>query len=442
MRRIFPILVTGFLFFTAAFYSATFTSCYNVVKTDSTAQNGTTIQGNVYDISGFPFPGVKVYSSPTNYTTTLGDGYFSLSNVSYPLTLIVKKDGDSTINVYQNLNANNPKLTYNSYSENTNYKEGAFIINYPLITPDKSLLIQFASEDIINFSYNYSIGDTVSARVPIRWEGNKSTLFGKLILITYKRDLFAPFLISSYEAYAEKTFYIDTNRIINTTFYAEDFATNLEEAVVNVRNFNFGSTADNRIYFSLAGNTNSDLFLENYNFRGDFDFVVPKIFANNRLHITTTVPYTNDSYISNNAFTQENSIITFNGIPEIGLLTPALNATDVDSTSTFSVAPNTTTPGVYCYMFQPEGNFTYGVWIYNTSQSFTYPDLSAYGFNLKRGTPYKWIVQKMAPFGNLDDYCSVPPNKIIKNYDTQTNASYFITKADTVVSPKRVQLKK
>jgi hypothetical protein len=193
----------------------------------------------------------------------------------------------------------------------------------------------------------------------------------------------------------------------------------------------------------LAGNTNSDLFLDNYNFRGDFDFIVPKIFANNRMHITTNAPYSTDSYIANNAFTPENSIVTFNGIPEIALITPPLNGTDVDSTTTFFVKGNTTSVGVYCYNFNIEGNFLYSVWIYSASDTFTYPDLSAFGFNLRRGASYKWSVQKMAPFGNLDDYCSVPTNKILKNFDTQGNASYFSTRPPDTVSfrPKNNVLK-
>ncbi len=438
MGRILPYFFVIIFLLAAAFYSVTVTSCNPITKPDTTIHNnGTVISGHVYDLKGYPFPGVKVYASPTNYTTTLGDGFFSLANISYPISLIVKKDGDSTINVYQNLNANNPNLTYNTYSDNTNYKEGEFFIKYPLIPADKSLLIQFTSEDIISFSYNYSIRDTVSARVPITWEGNKQTLFGKLILMSYTRNPFQPFLIRSYDSYAERSFYIDTNRIINTTFDSASFySANPDEGIVNVRNFNFSSTSDNNIYFSLAGNTNSDMALENYNFRGTFDFVVPKIFSTNRMHMTTYNPYTSDSYIINNAYMPENSIITFNGIPEIALLNPPLNSANVDSTTQFFAKGNTTNPGVYCYQFVPEGNFVYSVWIYNNTETFTYPDLSKYGFNLKKGTAYKWTVQKFSPFGNLDDYCSVPTNKILKNFDVQVNASYFVTKADTVIAPR------
>lgn len=432
MRRLLTFFSAVLILCIAAYFSITFTACQHPVSPNPNPPvTGTTIQGHVYDVNGFPFWGVKVYSSPTNYTTTLRDGYFSLSNVTYPVTLIVKKDGDSTINVYQNLNANNPNLTYNSFSENTNFNEGAFLVHYPTVQPGKYMLIQFASEDIISFSYTFNVGDSVSARVPIKWQGDKSTIYGKLILMTYKRDPFSPFLISSYDAYAERSFYIDTNRIINTTFLGTDFTANPDEAIVNVKNYNFSTTSDNRISFSLAGNTNSDMFLDNYNFRGSFDFVVPKIFANNRMHITTNAPYNSDSYIENNAFTPENSIITFNGIPEIGMITPALNATDVDSTSTFFVKGNTNTTGIYCYQFQPVGNFIYSVWIYSASDTFKYPDLSGYGFNLKKGTEYKWFVKKYAPFYNLDDYLAYPTNKQIRNYDVQTNASYFITKPDT-----------
>lgn len=438
MRRILPFIVTVSLLLIAAFYSVTLTSCQNpITKTDTTIHNnGTTISGHVYDVNGFPYKGVKVYASKTNFTTTLKDGFFSLSNITYPINLMILKDGDSTMNVYQGLNANNPNLTYNSYTENSNYNEGAFFINYPAVQPGKYLLIQFSSEDIISFSYNYSIHDSVHAEIPLTWQGDKQTLLGKLILMTYRRDAFAPFLISSYDAYAERTFYIDTNRIINTTFLGTDFTANPDEAVVNIRNYPYSPSSDNIIKFSLAGNTNSDMFLDNYNFRGSFNFVVPKIFANNRMHILTNSPYSSDNYITNNAYTLENSIITFNGISELALLLPTLNATDVDSTSQFKITGNSVSTGIYCYQFQPKGNFTYSVWIYSASQEFKYPDLSAFGFNLKKGTSYKWIAQKIAPFGNLDDYCSVPTNKIIKNYDTQTNASYFTTKADSIITPR------
>lgn len=447
MRRIFPIFVIVILLLTAAFYSVTVTSCNPITKPDTTNNNnGTVISGKVFDLNGYPFPGVKVYASPTNFTTTLPDGFFSLANISYPVSLVVKKDGDSTINIYQNLNANNPNLTYNSYSENTSFNEGEFFIHYPALTSDKSMLIQFATEDIITFSYNYSISDTVSARVPIKWEGNKQTLFGKLILIPYKRNPFSPFLISSYEGYAEKTFYIDTNRIINTTFTADDFTTNPSEGIISVRNNGFGISVDNNIYFSLSGNTNSDMLLEHYSFSGNFDFVVPNIFTVNRMRLISRRPYSvsnEDNYVINNAYTPENSIVTFNPIPEIALLEPPLNSTTVDSTTLFKVTGNTSTPGVYLYNYTIDGNFFYSVWIYNASAEFTYPDLSGYGlFNLRKGTNYKWSVQKVTPFGNLDDYCSAPVNKILKNYDIQSNSSRFMTKADTVVIPSPVLKKR
>jgi hypothetical protein len=442
MKRLLPILVILFLFTAAAFYSVTVTSCNPITKNDTTIHNnGTVISGHVYDESGYPFPGVRVYASPTNYTTTLRDGFFSLSNVSYPVSLIVKKEGDSTINVYQNLNANNPNLTCITYSQNTNFNEGVFILKYPLITPDKSLLVQFASEDIITFSYNYSVSDTVSARIPIKWQGDKQTVLGKLILITCKKSPFEPFLISSYEGYAEKTFYIDTNRIINTTFFASDFTANPEEAVVNLRNNSFGISSDVNVSFSLAGNNNSDLHLDYLNFRGERDFIVPKIFPTNRIHATALNQYSEtnqDNYVINNGFTLENSILTFPALPEIALLNPPLNSTMVDSTTTFTVTGNTSSTGVYLYTFTIVGNFFHSVYIHNASPTFTYPDLSAYGFNLRKGTNYKWKVEKMAPFGNLDDYCSVPTNKILKNYDIQANSSLFTTKADTVITPRPV----
>lgn len=447
MRRIFSIVVPAVILLTAAFYSVTITSCQNVLKNDTTIHNnGTTIQGHVYDYAGFPFPGVKVYSSPTNYTTTLRDGYFSLSNVSYPVTLIAKKDGDSAINVYQNLNANNPNLTCNtSNTENTNVVEGVFIIHYPVVSPDKAMLIQFACEDIIKFNYEYSVSDTMLARIPIKWQGDKQTLLGKLILMKYKRNPFDPFLITSYDTYAEKTFYIDTNRIINTTFYESDFTANPDEAVVNVRNNSYGISSDVNLYFSLAGNNNSDLRLDHLNYRGERDFIVPKIFPVNRIHVTAFNKYsaaTDDNYVINNGFVLENSIITFPAIPEIALLNPALNAVDIDSTAIFTVNGNTSSTGVYLYNFTIEGNFFHSVYIYNASPTFTYPDLSGYGFNLRKGSNYKWTVKKMAPFGNLDDYCSAPTNKILKSYDTQANASYFMTKADTVITPKSQKLSK
>lgn len=430
MKRFLTFIGAVLILCIAIVYSITFTACQPLTSSNDNG-NGTTISGHVYDINGFPFWGVKVYSSPNNYTTTLRDGYFSLSNIKYPVTLVVKKDGDSTINVYQNLNANNPNLTYNCFSENTNFNEGAFLIHYPAVQPGKYMMIQFACEDIISFSYNYSYGDSVSARVPIKWQGDKSTIYGKLILMTYERNPFSPFLISSFDSYAERSFYIDTNRIINTTFQESDFTANPDEAIVNIKNYNYSTTSDNRIAFCLTGNTNSDMFLDNYNFRGSFDFVVPKIFAHNRLHVTTNAPYTSDSYIANNAFVPENSIITFNGIPEIGMITPELNAADVDSTTTFFVKGNTNAIGVYSYQLQPVGNFIYSVWIYSASDTFTYPDLSGYGFSLKKGTEYKWFVQKLSPFYNLDDYVAYPTNKLIRNYDVQGNASYFTTKPDT-----------
>jgi len=439
MRRILPFFVVFIFLLAAAFYSVTVTSCNPITKPDTTIiNNGTVISGHVYDQNGFPFPGVRVYASPTNYTTTLRDGFFSLSNISYPVSLIVKKDGDSAINVYQNLNANNPNLTCNtSNSENTNFKEGEFFIHYPIVQPNKSMLIQFASEDIIRFSYSYSIQDTVSARVPISWQGDKSTLYGKLILMTCTRNPFPPFQITSYDSYAEKTFYIDTNRIINTTFVGTDFSTNPDEAIISVRNNSYGINSDVNVYFSLSGNNNSDLQLEHYDFRGTRDFVVPKIFPTNRMRILARNAYSEsnlDNYVIYNAFTLENSIATFNGLPEIALLNPPLNSATADSTTDFTVTGNTSSTGVYMYNFTIEGNFFYSVYIYNASATFKYPDLSAYGFNLKRGTGYKWSVQKMAPFGNLDDYCSVPTNKIIKNFDIQANASYFSTRPPDTVS--------
>lgn len=430
MRRILYSIVPLLFIAAVMSYSLTITSCQNPVSqpdTTHTNPTGTSIQGKVFDVNGFPFRGVKVYASPTNYTTTLSDGFFSLGNISYPVSLMLLKDGDSTLNVYQNLNANNPNLTYNTYSANTNFKEGGFILRYPTVQPGKGMLIQFASEDIINFNYSYAIADSDSVAIPITWEGDKQTILGKLILMTYRRDAFSPFLISSYDSYAEKEFYIDTNRIINYTFQGTDFTTNPDEAVINVRNFSYSSSSDNRAYFSLSGNTNSEMFLENYNFRGSFNFIVPKIFSSNRMRITTNSQYSNDSYVATNNYLLENSIITINGIPEIGLITPANNAVDVDSTATFLVNGNTSAQGVYIYQFQPDNNLFYTVWLYNSTPQFKYPDLSGYGFNLKRGANYKWTVQKLSPFYSLDDYVAYPTNKLIRSFDTQVNASYFTT---------------
>lgn len=242
--------------------------------------------------------------------------------------------------------------------------------------------------------------------------------------MTYTRNSFNR--ISAYNTYAEKTFYVDANRIIDARFTAADFSTP-DNAVINVRNGNFSATCDVNSYFSLAGNINSDMFLEHINQVGEFDFVVPKVFSSNRIRISTHAPYEDDAYVENNIFTQENSIVTFNGINKIGFANPLLNAVDVDSTTLFKVIPNSTPIGIFLYSFEPVGNFYRKVWIYNTSEQFTYPDLSQYGYNLARGKEYKWAVQKIAPFGNLDDYFSAASNKLIRNYNIQANSSYFTT---------------
>ena len=425
MRRILPILSTIFFLSGLAFYSATFTSCYTVGSDSTKPGLGTTISGKVYDNTGFPFKGVKVHASPTNFTTTLADGSFLLSNISYPVTLIVTKDGDTTISVFQGLNANNPQLTYNTYGENNNSNFGQFHITYPAVPVGKSLLIKFASEDIVAFDYVYSDADSISANVDMRWQGDKNTVLGKLILMVVQKNGTSPV---RYDSYAEKTFYVDSKRIISANYTAGDFSFNPDEAIVNVRNFNFSQSSENNIYMSLAGNTNSDLFLDNLSYvGGTHEFIVPKVFTTNRFRVTASSPYGDYNYIQNNAFCPENYILTLSGIPELALLLPIDNAKAVDSTADFKITGNTTANGVYVYDFQIEGNFFYSVKLYSNLQEFKYPDLSAYGFNLRRGQNYTWTAQKISPFGNLDDYLSAPVNKILKNYNIQTNLSHFKT---------------
>lgn len=403
----------------------TFNSCQIPNANDSTQTPlGTVISGKVFDTRGFPFMDVKVHSSAANYTQTLADGSFTLTNITYPVTLFLKRDIDSTPNVYIGLNSNNPQLTYNTYGDNSNFNSGQFRISYPAVPLGKGLLIKFTCEDIVDFNYTFMESDSISATVPITWQGDKSTVLGKLILMTYTRNSFNR--ISAYNTYAEKTFYVDANRIIDARFTAADFSTP-DNAVINVRNGNFSATCDVNSYFSLAGNINSDMFLEHINQVGEFDFVVPKVFSSNRIRISTHAPYEDDAYVENNIFTQENSIVTFNGINKIGFANPLLNAVDVDSTTLFKVIPNSTPIGIFLYSFEPVGNFYRKVWIYNTSEQFTYPDLSQYGYNLARGKEYKWAVQKIAPFGNLDDYFSAASNKLIRNYNIQANSSYFTT---------------
>ena len=425
LRRILLLTAYIFLLLIGGFYSFTFTSCQNAIKSDSTnVPLGTVISGKVYDNRGFPFKDVKVHSSATNFTTSLGDGSFVLTNISYPVTLFLKRDVDSTPNVYIGLNANNPQLTYNTYGDNSNFNSGEFRVSYPAVPPGRGLLLKFTSEDAIDFNYIYTDSDSISARVPLTWQGDKSTVLGKLILITYSRN--SVNRIDSFKTYAEKTIYVDANRIIDARFTASDLSVP-DRGVVNVRNGNFSTTCDVNAYFSLAGNTNSDMFLEHLNRVGEFDFNVPKVFTSNRIRISTHAPYEDDAYIENTVFTQENSIVTLNGINKIGFAVPALNAADVDSTTLFKVIPNSTPIGIFLYSFEPTDNFFKKVWIYTTAEQFTYPDLSQYGYNLARNKNYKWSVQKIAPFGNLDDYFSASSNKLIRNYNIQANSSYFTT---------------
>ena len=176
-------LITAVLLFVFANCSA------NLVKFE--------ISGKVLDERYFPVPGLKLYFSGGQSTTTNGDGKFNVSIESTSYDVFIYDYANLNATVYRGLSTNTPELTFFGNTSSKYVNTDIVKVNFLPVPQGRTAIIKFVSDNIFSCKEVTASAGEKSKILSVDYPSTKDYINGRIIYLE-KTGM-------SYEKYSEKT---------------------------------------------------------------------------------------------------------------------------------------------------------------------------------------------------------------------------------------------
>ncbi len=383
-------------------------SCSNNTTTPVTPTT-ITVAGKVLDAYGYQISAATVVIG-TQSTQTAGDGSFSISNVSTPYDAYVLNPNAGVFGV-KGLTIANPFLPGNIQISPP--PQSSLLVTIPAVPTGSRATVIFQDTltgKVSGFAQIQQLGTNALVNM-----GGTSgqPLAGKVYVIEYTVSG-NPSVVGIYTGYAEQTvsFNYGTPTTVTFTSLNGGLGQSTVSGTVNssggtnlqaVLWINFGTknniTHKGGFIQSITSNTSSL----------SFSFNVPTgTLTTPVLNVVAITPNPPNSSVAQRMKTvssgSSGTIINIDTIPS--LLTPANNATNVDTTTMFTFT-NGGGNGLHQIRLTPTGPNGKFFQIVTKGTSLTIPNFSSFGYTLGTTATYSWLDNsKIMDINTTDDYSS------------------------------------
>ncbi len=364
-----------------------------------------TVSGKALDTYGNPSAASTVVIGNQS-TTTAGDGSFTINNVSTPYDVWVLNSTTGVFGV-KGLSITNPYIPASISPGNTQ----SLLVTIPMVPAGSKATVIFQDTLTGKVSgFGQVLANNTQANLSIGGI-NGQNVAGKLYLIQYN---ISGGVVSSYTGYAEMQAAFTVGASPSFTFAS--IGGGLGGSTVSGTVNSSGSTNLKAQLYINFGNKNNSVhrggFIEQVTFTattGAYNFNVPTgTTSTANLNIVAITPDTIGIYpnIKQRMLTVQagasGSVVSIDS--SCSILTPGNGATNVDTTSLFSYYGGSGNSVHIIHITQTANQKTYQVLTKGTS--FTFPNLSAYGYNFTSGANYTYMVSNTLDINSVNDYCA------------------------------------
>jgi hypothetical protein len=362
----------------------------------------TTVSGHVLDTYGNPLSSPATVYIGGQTTTTAGDGSFTINNVTKPYDVYVM----SSTGVFgvKGLTINNPYLPGAINVSPTM----AISVTIPMVPSGSKATIMFQDTVTGKISGYGEIlaGQTIGS---ISMGGtNGQQVAGNVYVLEY---ILSGGVVSSYSGYAEQPLTFTFGGAASVTF--NSLLGGLGSLTVSgTVNGSGGANLKAQLYINFGSRNNivhRGGLIQNIDISGNtgtFNFIVPTLTSPtpllNVLAVTVGPPIA--QRMKTLIAPSSGTVISIDSIPS--LITPANNASNVDTTTLFSYT-NGGGNGIHFIRLTPTSSGCL-FQIITKGTSFTVPNLSAYGsYTLGSMALYSWADNgKIMDINSTDDFCT------------------------------------
>ena len=375
-------------------------ACLNDNSSVNPGTGGThSVTGRVVGANGQPIPEVPVVVPGHPPSVTDGNGYFTITNVSSPYTLVVVDGKYKRALVYRGLTRPDPTLTWLGSSPGTPH-EGTLqgsLIPWSSVSPGVRATARVAFSSSAVASDAAVNLDSGSFSLHNSWFGPPS-ITGTIYALTWTYDVNN--LPTTFEYFGRRTNVPlgagqtntnqdDTLNVVPTGFVSGTTSVPAGYTITSLRVY--------AVFESRAG----IMVLNDFSPSPSFFYSAPGVPGVTLMLLTIASKPSGEiveSFISGLPVSASNVAVQLPAAP--GLILPIDNASGVNSRTPFMWTPSS--GGVHLLEINSSAPGASTFIILTSALQDSIPDLSWAGLSLPLSTAYQWAVLRIAPFASVD----------------------------------------